>query len=68
MEHPLSKWYEVFWGKPKNKTVRVEAQSRQYHTTWNKLLHNGIREPPSNARPCDIKTLHDMALTRTSRV
>ena len=27
-----------------------------------------VSEPPSNARPCGIETLHDVALTRTSGV
>jgi hypothetical protein len=39
IEHALSKWDKTFWGKFNNKTVRVEAQSEQYHTTWNGLFH-----------------------------
>jgi hypothetical protein len=33
IEHALFKWYEVFWGKPKNKTVQAQVRSGQYHTT-----------------------------------
>ena len=34
IKYTLFQWYEAFWGKPNNKTVRVETQ-----TTWSEVLY-----------------------------
>lgn len=33
IEHVLSKWYETFWDKPKNKIIQTESQSKQHYST-----------------------------------
>ena len=45
--------------------LRPKADNIIQHGTGCYII---VLEPPSNARLCGIKTMHDMALTRTSRI